>query len=56
MDFEKKRAFRKKDLWVKITQVNLPVFEIPKIAHNSLNDARRAVLTLFLDIDIFRPF
>ena len=32
------------------------IFQKPKIAHNSLNNGRRAVLTTFLDIDIFWTF
>ena len=40
---------------VQITLINLRVFEKPKIAHNS-NNGRRAVLTPFLDIDIFELF
>ena len=40
-------------LWVKIILVNPRFFEKPKIAHKSLNNGRRAVLTPFLDIDIF---
>ena len=37
----------------KITIVNPRVFEKAKIAHYSLNNGRRAVLTPFLDINIF---
>ena len=56
--------FRKLDLWVKITLVNPRVFEKPEIAHNSLNNGRRAVSTPFwklifcelfgIKIDLFR--
>ena len=42
--------------WVKITLVNPRVFEKNKIAHNSLNNDFRAVLTPFLDIDIIQSF
>ena len=41
---------------VQITLVNPRVFEKPKIAHYSLNNGRRAVLTPFLDINIFCTF
>ena len=39
--------------WVKITLVYPRVLEKSKIAHNSLNNDFRAVLTPSLDIDIF---
>ena len=41
---------------VKIALVKPRVFEKNKIAHNSLNNDFRAVLTPFLDIDIFLIF
>ena len=41
---------------VKITLVIPRVFEKAKIARNALNNDRRAVLTPFLDIDIFLTF
>ena len=44
------------NFWVKITLVNSRVFKKPKIAHNFLNNGRKAVLTPFLDIDIFELF
>ena len=43
-------------LWVKIILVNPRFFEKPKIAHNFLNNGRRAVLTPFLDIYFFWTF
>ena len=42
--------------WVKITLVKSRVSEKPKTAHNFLNNARGAVLTPLLDIDIFLTF
>ena len=42
--------------YVKITLVNPGVFDKPKIAHISVNNGRRAVLTPFLDSDIFSTF
>ena len=38
---------------VKITLVNPRVFEKRKFANNYFNNGRKAVLTQFLDIDIF---
>ena len=42
--------------WVQIALVNPRVLEKNKIALNSLNNDFRAVLTPFLDIDIFQSF
>ena len=37
-------------------EIRFRIFQKTKIAHNSLNNGRRAVLTPFLDIDIFWTF